>query len=188
MLTPEQRACVFSRVRALLSRAPLPEERPHAEDVLRRVRRARPHDLALHIAALGHDLERALPGKVRREDFLDYDAFKRAHARRSAERLDRLLRACGVQDCHLLERVAELVRRHETGGTPEADLLCQADALSFFIVNFPHYAARNSDEACLHRLRWGLRRLPPAQRERLARRRFSPARLNGLMRRALESL
>ncbi len=46
-------------------------------------------DDALKIAALGHDIDRAVEHRrIRRADFPDFDTFKAAHARNSAAILD----------------------------------------------------------------------------------------------------
>lgn len=182
MISPRQRDCIGRRVREILARSPLPEDLPHAEDVFERVSKARPGDLALAIAALGHDVERALPHKTCRRDYADYDAFKRAHAERSAQVLAAILRDCGVADEDFIRNVTELVRLHETGGTPEADVLNAADAYSFFEVNLPSYFERNTREECRRRILWGLKRLSPAQRARLTRLRYPSEELNRLLR------
>jgi hypothetical protein len=73
----------------------VPEDRRHAENTLDWLLMLKPDaDEALQIAALGHDIERALEArKVKRADFPDYDRFKAAHARNSAE----ILRGISVE-------------------------------------------------------------------------------------------
>jgi len=61
------------------------------------------------------------------------------------------------------------VRYHETGGDPRADLLRDADSLSYFDVNLPLYHAREGDEETLRRCIWGIRRLSPRARTLLER-------------------
>jgi hypothetical protein len=53
-----------------------------------------------------------------------------------------------------------LVCQHETGGTRHADILRDADSISFFHVNLPYYFIRNSVEETKRRYLWGYRRLP----------------------------
>ncbi|MBA2847817.1 hypothetical protein HNQ76_000163 [Thermosulfuriphilus ammonigenes] len=158
---PEVLKCITTRIRELVAQSEVPEDPAHAENTLRWLRRLFPEaDPALEIAALGHDLERARPQRLRREEFSTYEAFKEAHANLSAQILEKLMRECGA-DQELIAEVCRLVRRHEQGGDPRADILKEADSLSFFEVNLPLYAARNSPEETKRRCLWGLRRLSP---------------------------
>lgn len=147
----------------------VPEDPIHSKNTLQWLLKLEPDaDEALQIAALGHDIERALQGqKVKRQDFEDYEAFKRAHALNSAEILRRLLFESGVDDTELVESVFNLVRRHEVGGNSRSDMLKDADSLSYFDVNLPHYFKRNGWEETLRRCRWGYRRLSERARTML---------------------
>jgi NADPH:quinone reductase-like Zn-dependent oxidoreductase len=88
---------------------------------------------ALELAAVIHDIERAFPAD---DDPYDPDAAPGAngyedwHQRRSAEIGARWLREQNAPEA-LTADVAALVRVHETGGSPRADLLQAADSLSF---------------------------------------------------------
>lgn len=94
--------------------------------------------LALLLAGLTHDIERAFPGP----DRIDFDArlgpadpdYNRHHAERSARIVTAWLREEGAPD-DLIVEVGRLIRAHEDGGWPEADLLQAADSLSFLDVN-----------------------------------------------------
>ncbi len=124
---------------------------------------------ALRIAALGHDIERAVEArKVRRGDFADYDAFKAAHARNSAAMLGGILRECGVGDETLTREVHRLVCVHEVGGDLRSDLLKDADSLSYFDVNLPLYFERNGWQETQRRCVWGYRRLSERARSMAA--------------------
>ena len=161
-------ACARARILDLIGRSEVPEDPAHAENTLQWLLRLAPEaDAALRIAALAHDIERALPDRYRREDFDDYDAFKVAHARRGARLLRGILEDCGVA-ATVLEEACRLVARHETGGDPRSDLLKDADSLSYFDVNLPLYYAREGEAETLRRCRWGIRRLSPQARRWLA--------------------
>jgi hypothetical protein len=94
--------------------------------------------LALLLAGLTHDMERAVPGP----DRINYDArhgpndptYNRHHSARSARIVAAWLREQGASD-DLIADVARLIEMHEDGGWPEADLLQAADSLSFLDVN-----------------------------------------------------
>ena len=107
--------------------------------------------------------------KVKRQDFEDYDAFKRAHARNSASILRKLMLENGISDPKFIDDVYTLVCRHEVGGDPRSNILKDADSLSYFDVNLPHYYQRNGREETLRRCLWGYRRLSEHGKEMLHR-------------------
>ena len=117
-------------------------------------------DDALTIAALGHDIERAIEErKVRREDYKNYDEFKEAHASNSAKILAEIMKECSIST-KLADDIFFLVCHHETGGTKRVDILRDADSISFFHVNLPYYFIRNGIEETKERCLWGYRKLP----------------------------
>jgi hypothetical protein len=92
---------------------------------------------AVRIAALTHDIERHFPGGPQFDPATmapDDKAYNREHPERSARIVGDWLVGEGADDA-LVAEVRELVRLHEWGGTPAADLLQAADSLSFFDVN-----------------------------------------------------
>ena len=152
---------VEQRIAELVAASGVPEDPGHSRNTLEWLLELEPDaSAALRIAALGHDVERAIETrKVQREDFADYDAFKAAHARSSADILREIMRECGVEDEALTREVHRLVYLHEVGGDPRSDLLRDADGLSFLDVNLPSLlrAQRRGGDATA--LRVGL---PPA--------------------------
>jgi len=148
-----------SRVRALIARSEVAEDPCHAENTLEWLLRMEPSaDESLQIAALGHDIDRATPERVKREDYPDYDTFKAAHARRSARLLRGILEDCGLENT-IVEETCRLVEVHEVGGDPRADLLKDADSISYFDVNLPLYSQRNGWKESKRRSCWGYQRL-----------------------------
>ena len=152
---------VRARIREVIAGSSVPEDPRHSTNTLEWLLKFEPcADQALQLAALGHDIDRAVEGsKVLRSDFSDYDDFKAAHARHSAEMLLEILRQCGVEDAALADELYRLVCSHEVGGDARSDLLVDADSLSYFDVNLPLYRDRNSREETLRRCVWGYRRL-----------------------------
>ena len=87
----------------------------------------------LRIAAVLHDIERAFPAPGTDWDSArDWDnpVYNRWHQDRCADIAGGWLRDQGAAD-ELVEGVEALIRVHEDGGWPEADLLQAADSLSF---------------------------------------------------------
>lgn len=149
------------RIREVIAGSSVPEDPGHSINTLDWLLKFEPDaDEALQLAALGHDIDRAVEAsKVLRADFSNYDDFKAAHAKHSAEMLLEILQQCGVGDRALSDELYRLVCVHEVGGDARSDLLVDADSLSYFDVNLPLYRDRNSPEETLRRCVWGARRL-----------------------------
>ncbi len=153
-------------IRAILTGSKVPEDPRHAENTLEWLLRLDPKaDQALQIAALAHDIDRAVEArKVRRSDYDDYDAFKAAHARNGAKILRTLLDSCGIAKS-ITEEACRLVAAHEVGGDPRSNLLKEADSISYFSVNMPLYYQREGWEETKRRCVWGYRRLSARTKE-----------------------
>ena len=147
------------RILDIIAGSHVPEDPRHAENTLYLVLKLSTGvDPALQIAALAHDIDRAVPEWVRREDYQNYDAFKEAHARRGARLLRGILEECGVENA-IVKEACRLVKLHEVGGDPRSDLLRDADSISFFQVNMSLYYQREGWEETMRRCIWGYRRL-----------------------------
>lgn len=148
-------------IRAIIAQSSVPEDPTHAENALQWLLKIKPDaDDALQIAALAHDIDRASDQKVKRDDYEDYDAFKAAHAKHSANILRDILEAHGVCS-YIIDKACRLVLHHEVGGDPEADVLQDADSISYFDSNLPLYYGREGWEETKRRCLWGYRRLSP---------------------------
>ncbi len=114
-----------------------------AEEWLRRIDPAASQ--AMLLAALTHDMERAFPGpdSPRLMPALGPDdpVYNQAHSQRSARVVSDFLRAQQAPET-LIADVARLIRAHEVGGWPEADLVQAADSLSFLEVNIDFFINR----------------------------------------------
>jgi len=156
------------KIMGIISKSSVPEDPIHAINTLEWLLKMDPEaDEALRIAALGHDIERAMENrKVRREEFADFIAFKKAHAINSANVLKELMTRYGI-DKGLMDDVYGLVCCHETGGDPRSDLLRDADSLSFFHKNLPMFFDREGPERAFERCIWGYERLSPEARDRV---------------------
>ncbi len=178
---------VRKSIEAIVSRSSVPEDPVHSKNTLTWLLKLNPDaDEALQIAALGHDIERAIDQrKMRREDFENYDDFKAAHAHNSAEILKQVMLDCGV-DKTLMEQVYELVRRHEVGGDGRSDLLKDADSISYFQVNLPHYYNRHGWDETKRRCLWGYKRLSEKGKALAAELTFENDELRAMMRIIIE--
>jgi hypothetical protein len=93
---------------------------------------------AVRMAALTHDMERAFPGAdgPLPGSLVDPDYYQ-AHSERSARIIGAWLReqTAGEPDEVFVADVEKLVRAHEIGGWPEANLVQAADSVSFLETN-----------------------------------------------------
>lgn len=89
---------------------------------------------AVRIATLTHDMERAFPGPDAIPIVMNDRAYEKAHSDRSARIVGAWLRNNGA-DAAFVRQVETLVRVHEWGGSPDANLIQAADSLSFLETN-----------------------------------------------------
>ena len=89
---------------------------------------------AVRLATLTHDMERAFGGPDAIPIKLNDRAYEEAHSNRSARIVGEWLRANGADE-DLAESVESLIRAHEWGGSPDANLVQAADSLSFLQTN-----------------------------------------------------
>lgn len=171
-------------IRDRLAQSPVPEDPGHAENTLQWLLKLAPNaGPAMRLAALAHDIERARPERLQRNQFDDYDAFKAAHASVGAHLTDALLRHANVPES-IRHDVYHLIRHHETGGDRDSDLLKDADSLSYFEHNLPLYYAREGATATLARARWGYQRLSFNARQHYESIQHRDAALNQLLQEA----
>jgi hypothetical protein len=99
-------------------------------------------DEAVRLATLTHDMERAFPGPDQPvlRSLVDPE-YHAAHSARSARIVGEWLRAQGAGD-PFTRQVEALIRAHEDGGWPEANLVQAADSLSFLDCNIDLFLSR----------------------------------------------
>jgi len=179
--------CAKVRIKAIIAGSEVPEDPRHAGNTLEWLLRLDPKaGEALQIAALAHDIERAIKGqKVCRSHYGNYDAFKAAHARNGAAILRALLDECRVAQS-TTDEACRLVTLHEVGGDPCSDLLKDADSISFFQVNMPSYYQREGYVETKRRCTWGYRRLSPPMKTIAESTKYENEDLTCLLREAID--
>lgn len=105
--------------------------------------------LALLLAALTHDIERAFkqgrnPPAAKIGKWND-PISNQWHSKRSAKFVKDFLKKKDA-DPDLIEGVSKLISHHEEGGWKEADLLKDADSISFLEINVPFFISRIPEE------------------------------------------
>ena len=179
--------CAKQKIRAIIAGSKVPEDPRHAENTLEWLLTLNPKaDQALQIAALAHDIDRAVENqKVRRNDYDDYDAFKAAHARNGARMLREIMEKCGI-DSSMTEEACRLVTFHEVGGDPRSDLIKNADSISYFKVNMPLYYQREGWKETKRRCIWGYRRLSTPMKKVVEDLTYEEALLTRLLKEAIQ--
>ena len=89
---------------------------------------------AVRLATLTHDMERAFGGPDAIPIVMNDRAYEKAHSDRSARIVGEWLRSNGAAP-ELVREVEDLIRVHEWGGWPDADIVQAADSLSFLETN-----------------------------------------------------
>lgn len=180
----DYRKAIEKEITDIISRSDVPEDFPHARNVKEWVLRLKPDaDWPLQVAALGHDIERALPErKVRRSQFSAFRDFKRAHAQNSARIVREILDKYPLEE-KIKEKIIFLIQNHECSQNQDSDLavLKDADSLSFFEVNLPLYSQRHDESEVLFRMRWGYQRLSREAREIVKNFHYRSRNLNRLL-------
>jgi len=174
--------CLKKKIEKIIKNSLVSEDPIHSKNTLEWLLKLKPDaDEALKIAALAHDIERAIEKrKVRRKDYRDYDKFKNAHALNSANILLEIMKECNASK-ELTDDVFCLIRFHETGGSRRVNILRGADGISFFHVNLPEYFSRNGKKETEKRWFWGYRRLSEKERIIIAKFNYQDEELNALV-------
>lgn len=149
----------------ILDKSDLALEKQHAENTLVWVMKLKPGaSKALQIAALAHDIERGVPPRYKDEDFENHEDYKRAHSERGAQILEEILRRHKIDE-KVIREATDLVRMHEVGGNEDADVLMDADSISFFDNNLDFYIGYKGLEGSVKQIEYKFQRCSPrAQR------------------------
>lgn len=111
----------------------------------------------LQIAALAHDIERGSPNRLNSEQFSNYNIYKKKHSEIGAKIIGELLKKHNY-GAVFVRKVSELVRLHEFGGSREADMLRDADTISFFEYNIYFHYRTHRPEQTFEKAKWMYRR------------------------------
>lgn len=143
-----------NEISAIIKESPIHNDLDHANAALKWLLYLNPDaDLALQISAFGHDIDRGV-SKLTEKDRpkeVPYEKYKNDHARRSAEILTKILEERNY-DQKFIEKVQNLVEKHEVGGDEDAEYLKDADSIAYFEFNIPMYLDRNGEEATRHKI------------------------------------
>ncbi|MDP2749979.1 MAG: DUF4202 family protein [Nanoarchaeota archaeon] len=181
---------IKKEIEKILPNSPLDFEPIHSKLVLKYVLKLKPDaDEALKIAALAHDIERAVTG-ITEKDLKDYskiDEFKKEHSIRSSKIISDLMKSNGY-DNKVIERVKYLVDNHEFGGKLDAEILKDADSLAFFDYNIPSVFKRNGRERVIEKIKFMYRRLSSKSRKLVDGMKFKDKEISLLVKEAVSQI
>ncbi len=169
----------------LISRSDHPEDPKHsllAKKWLLKLRSNAPY--YLQIAALAHDIDRAVYRIKWNPEIESYDHYKEAHAKRSVFVINNLLKKHNYSFV-FRNKVAAAVKRHEVGGTPNSNLVRDADSLSFFENNIKYMMKRHIENYTVRKIRYMYDRAGPKAQE-LMRKMKQPPRIKKLVKKAID--
>jgi hypothetical protein len=166
---------IKDEIEAILPKSPIESDLTHSRLVLKWVLVLKPEaDDAFKIAALSHDIDRAMTG-ITEKDLVDYskiDEFKKAHAVRSANFIADILKR-HEYPAEVISKVQHLVENHECGGDDQTDIIMSADSLAYFEYNIPGYLNRYGEEQTKKKIQFMHKRLSPEAQKLVAQINFS---------------
>lgn len=150
---------VLEEIKAITKNAADQTEYSHLYSVWQWVLKLKPDaDIALQLAALGHDIDRSIEDiKKRREDFAIYDEYKKEHALLSAQIMCDILQKHGFDEATIV-KVKYLIENHEVGGEGDVEILKEADSITYF-NNLSHYRQMHTREQTIDKIRFMYDRL-----------------------------
>ncbi|MCD6477556.1 MAG: DUF4202 family protein [Candidatus Aenigmarchaeota archaeon] len=131
---------IIEKVREFVTKSCEDDEVKHLERTLYWIKELKScANEALKIAALTHDIDRCLKNEGCADDFKKVrhspnSKYYMEHQKKSARIVSNFLENINADE-NLIKEVTFLIEHHESGGTPEADVLKDADSLSFFENN-----------------------------------------------------
>jgi len=153
----------------------------HSQSVWKWVLRLKPDaDIALQIAALGHDIDRCFEDKgIKREDYEIYDEYKKQHALTSAKIMCELLKKFGFEK-EIIDKVNLLVKNHEIGGEGDLEILKEADSITFFEYNLPFYRKTHTLKETKDKIKFMYTRLNEKAKKLIDKIKFEDKDINNL--------
>jgi hypothetical protein len=124
------------------------------------------------IAALAHDIERAVTPRTRQKKGENYKNYKQRHAKRSALITENLLQKQSWND-KSIKNISKLIKNHETGGYKEANEIKDADSLAYFDYNINNYTKRHTSRKSKMKIKLMYERATPKVRKIINKMKFS---------------
>lgn len=137
---------IQKEIREIIKKSGIEEDARHSTLTLEWLLKLEPGaSEELQIAALVHDIDRAVQPRVLQVEGELYEKYKQRHANRSAKIIAKLLREYKYSS-DSTKKIEKLVAWHEVGGDEEIDLLRDADSIAFFDYNINFYLQRKGTD------------------------------------------
>lgn len=156
------------KIAEIISGSKTEEDPGHSENAREWSLKLKPDiDEVLQLAILGHDIERALPDRLQKEQFKNYDDYKAAHAERAGKLLAEIIKHAGYNESDT-KRIETLVGEAEfSSENPDVQLISDADSISYFDYNINFYLKRNGVEKTKEKIRFMYERCSQIAKENI---------------------
>ncbi len=150
---------VVEEIKAITKNAADKTEYGHSQSVWQWVLQLKPDaDIALQIAALGHDIDRSFQDyRIMKARFATYDEYKKTHVLLSAKIICDILKKHDF-DQVTIDKVRHLIENHEIGGEGDIAILTEADSMTFF-NNLQHYRDNHTAQETIDKIKFMYNRL-----------------------------
>lgn len=131
------------------------------------------------LAALTHEIERAVGSQLQPHDFQSYSLYKQASHTRSSEIMGEIMKKLKTP-VEISSEVTRIIRGavNLSDTDPKTVIVKDADALSFFSLSLPFFfVQRLSDKVLQDICAWEFSKLTPMAKKYLSRFKFSDLRL-----------
>lgn len=117
--------------------------------------------LDLEIACLLHDCDRFFPRqRALKENFNDYDEYKKAHSKNSAKIAGEILKS--LKQEKQIKLVQNIIANHEFGGDIKSDIIRDCDSLAFFNLEHANfYLKKNGPRKTRDKINFMYSRMSP---------------------------
>lgn len=178
---------VLEEIKTITKNAEDKTEYGHSQSVWQWVLKIKPEaDIALQIAALGHDIDRSLNDyRNMKAKHATYAEYKKEHVLLSAKITCDILKKHNF-DKTTIDRVKYLIENHETGGEGDVATLMSADSLAFF-NNLVHYRQKHTHEQTIDKIKYMYNRLSDQAKSMANRIGFENAESEELFKEAINS-
>lgn len=171
----------------IISKSRETEDPVHSKLTLKWLLKLKPKaNEAMQIAALAHDIERAVTGKTEStlKNFSNIQEIKNEHAKKSAEIIGELMAKYGYGKREI-QKVKRLVARHESGGDRDSDILRDADSIAYFDYNIYIYIKKKGFERTKEKIKFMYGRISRKTKKIVEKIKFKDKEVEELFREAI---
>lgn len=141
----------------------------------------------LQIAALAHDIDRAIDPSVVQKKDESYDSYKVRHALRSSKLIADLMIKHGYSK-NSIEKTSLLVKNHEVGGDKDMNTLADADSISYFDTNIDWYYGVKGPEKTKNKIIFMYQRVSPRAKKIIGSLKFKNPEIQNIFEKCLSEV